>query len=260
MREATVQNVKDLFFRVKQFYYGSAERTEVSLAVSAGEVTEYVTALKQAADACEAESALPQAKHEEDAPHMLARVCLLIVDALTERDYRLAGDLSEMGIRLVGVYGFPYLGRARFVKKVLAPLREKYALSLWEEEEKAFLSLPDAAFVLRPSFRAPREEGYYVNEDADDSLKAAHPILYFLFVLFGAVLFFGSMIGYAAVTALALSLSGGFVLLGLLGSALLGVGLFSLLMAFAGQYFGHKPTFALLIGGALLMAISWVLL
>lgn len=260
MTEKTVQSVKDLFFRVKQFYYGSAERTEVSLAVSAGEVTEYVSALRQAAALCEAEEGASCEKYEEDAPRMLARMCLFTVEALEDRNYRLAGDLAEAGIRLVGVYRFPYLGRKRFVDKVLQPLRVKHELALLEEEEGAFLSLPDASFLFRPSFRTCREEGYYINEDTDDSLRVAHPLLYFVFVFLGALLFFGTIVGYVAFTALALSLSGGLILLGLLGSALFGIGLFSLLMTFVRQYFGHKATLALLISGALLMALSWILL
>ncbi len=260
MTEKTIDGVKDLFFRVKQFYYGSAERTETSLAVSAGEVTEYVSALRQAAALCDAGAGAPCEKYEEDAPRMLARVCLLTVEALEDRNYRLAGDLAETGVRLTEVYRFPYLGRKRFVDKVLRPIREKHELALLEEEEEDFLSLPDASVLLRPSFRTCRVEGHYISEDTDDSLRMAHPLLYFSFVLLGALVFFGVMVGYVAFTALVLSLSGALVLLGLLGSALLGGGFFSLLMTFVRQYFGHKATLALLIGGTLLVALSWILL
>ena len=257
MTEKTVQSVKDLFFRVKQFYYGSAERTETALAVSAGEVSEYVSDLKKTAVAClneEGEKTAP------DAPRLLSRVLTLIAEALLDRNYRLAGDLADMGIRLVGVYRFPYLGRARFVKKVLAPLREKHGISILAEEEAEFLSLPSVPLLLRPSFRTAREEGHYVNEDTDEGLRAAHPLLYFLFVFLGALVFFGAVAGYLAVTSLVLSLSGGFVLLGILGSALLGVGLFSLLMTFVRQYMGHRLTLFFFICGAALIGLSWLIL
>lgn len=256
MTEAWMQDAKELFFRVKQFYYGSAERTEASLAVSAGEVSDYVSALRATCAACLS----AQTQDREDGPRMTARVASLIADALQERDYRLAGDLADVGIRLTGVYSFPYLSRKAFVKKVLCPLREKHGAHILAEEEAEFLALPDKKVFLRPSFRTPREEGHYVVQHADDSLRYAHPVLYFVFLLFGALVFFGAIVGYSALTMGVLQISGGFVLLGLLGSTLFGVGLFSLLMTFVRQYMGHAATLLCLLGGGMLMGLSWLLL
>ncbi|MBO5755275.1 MAG: hypothetical protein J6R89_04360 [Clostridia bacterium] len=257
MTEACMREVKDLFFRVKQFYYGSAERTEISLAVSVGEVADYVGALKAASTACLAEE---KDKEKDDAPHMLARMLDLVAEALQDRNYRLAGDLADVGIQLMGVYSFPYISRKRFVKTALLPLREKHGEELLLEEEKLLLSRPDGRVALRPSFRSPREEGHYVSEHADDSFRRAHPILYVAFMVLGALVFFGAVAGYTALTTAVFGLSGGFVLLGLLGSVLFGMGLFRLLMTFIRQYMGHGVTLFLLVTGGALMGISWLLL
>ena len=257
MTEARMLETKELFFRVKQFYYGSAERTETSLAVSVGEVADYVGALRAAAVACQAEA---QGEQKDDAPYLLARVAELVADALQDRNYRLAGDLADVGIQWVGVYSFPYIGRKRFVKTALLPLREKHGSDLLLEEERLLLSHPDGRVLLRPSFRPPREEGHYVSEHADDSFRRAHPVLYVAFMILGALVFFGAIAGYMALTAGAFAMSGGFVLLGLLGSVLFGVGLFSLLMTFIRQYMGHGATVFLLAAGAVLMGISWLLM
>lgn len=257
MTERCMRDVKESFFRVKQFYYGSAERTEVSLSVSVGEVADYVSELRAVLAACLAEQS-PDDK--DDAPHMLARVAALVADALTERDYRLAGDLADAGIRLTEVYAFPYLSRKRFVTKVLTPLREKHGVELLAEEERDFLSRPDEKVLLRPSFRTAREEGHYVTAHADDSLRVAHPVLYFVFLFLGALAFFGVIVGYSVLTTGTFGLSGGFVLLGLLGSSLFGIGVFSLLMTFVRQYMGHAATLALLAVGGALMTLSWLLL
>ena len=256
MKEERIRDVKELFFRVKQFYYGSAERTEAALAVSAGEVSDYVSALWATCATCLEE----QKGDGQDAGRMLARVAGLIADALQERDYRLAGDLADAGIRLTGVYSFPYLSRKGFVKKVLWPLREKHGDQILGEEEAEFLSLPDEKVLLRPSFRTPREEGHYVTEHADDSLRYAHPALYFAFLFVGALVFFGAIVGYSVLTVGTLGKSGGFVLPGLFGSFLFGIGLFSLLMTFVRQYMGHIATLLLLVGGGVLMGLSWLLM
>ena len=247
--------LRDLFYRIKQFYYGSAERTETSLAVSAGEVTEYVDALKRMEGECAAHTEeLPA-----DAPLLLSRTCALLREAFLDKNYRLAGDLADMGIRLLGVYFFPAMRRRQFVKKVLVPLRDKHMVDILAEEEAAFLALPDSRLLLRPCFSAVRTGGHYSDEDADSSFFGAHPLLYTLFALFGALLFFGAIVGYAWFTAAVMAVANAWVLLGYLGAILFGIGLFSVLMAWVRQYMGHTATLLLLGIGAALMALSWLI-
>ena len=48
MTEATALELKDLFFRIKQFYYGVGDRNESVTETTAGEASEYIAALRAA--------------------------------------------------------------------------------------------------------------------------------------------------------------------------------------------------------------------
>ena len=192
MTEKQALALKDIFFRIKQFYYGVSDKPLSAANLTAGDSTEYIAALKTAEETLfEKSEGKPL---DEDADEMLRTLCVETRVALTDKNVRLAGDLSALGIRLIGVYTFPFMKRADFVRKCLIPLREKHEISLFEAEEAAFLSRTSLPFRLSPSF-APREGRYY-EDDADEALKTAHPILYALFVALGVLLFAGSIVGF----------------------------------------------------------------
>ena len=257
MTEKQALQLKDIFFRIKQFYYGVSDKPMSAANLTAGDSTEYIAAIKEA----EKTLFLPAGGKdiESDAEGMLRILCAEIRAALTDKNIRLAGDLSALGVTLIGVYTFPYMKRADFVRKCLIPLREKHEIALFEAEEKAFLSVPSRPFRFSPSFHS--REGRYYEDDADEALKLAHPVLYALFVILGMLLFAGSIVGFGLLSGLALSLSSPWLILGYLGAAALGIGLYSLFMAFAHQYMGHALTlFLLTFGGvsilfALLLAL-----
>ena len=254
MTEKQAAELKDLFFRIKQFYFGMSDRTESAARMVAGESMEYIAALKTAEATLFGSGegkALPA-----DADETLLSVCTEIRLALGGKNIRLAGDLALLGIRLLGVYTFPYMGRARFVKKHLLPFREKHGVGYFTAWEAEFLAGKNAFFRLRPVFS--HSEGYYYEDDADEALSVAHPLLYRAFLLLGMLLFIGSVVGYGFLAG-ALSLSSGWLVLGYLGAAALGAGLFSLLLAWVRQYLGHLPTALLLGGGALIALLSLVL-
>ncbi len=256
MTEQNVYALKDIFYRVKQFYFGTSDKTLSAASVSSGEATEYIAALKEAEKTLfeEREAAMPK-----DADAMLLRAVLLIKEAFLEKNFRLAGDLAEAAVHLCGVYTFPYLSRERFLEKHLIPLREKHEIPFFKEEEPLFLAERDAKIRLHPVFHRPHRDAYYYEEDSDSEMSAAHPFLYALFALCGVLLFVGAIVGYAVLTH-ALLLSGAWVILGFFGAAAVGVALFSLLMAWIRQYMGHTLTLTLLIGGVLCMLISLLLL
>ncbi len=257
MTEKQAAELKDLFFRVKQFYFGMSEKTASAASTTAGESTEYIAALKAAEKTLFGGSAeRGSAMLPADAEVTLLSVCVEIRQALGEKNIRLSGDLAVLGIRLLGVYTFPYMGRARFVKKHLLPFREKHGEGFFRSWEADFLAGKSTIFRLRPTFS--HSEGYYYEDDADEALSVAHPWIYRLFLLFGLVLLFGSVIGYGALVG-ALSLSSGWLVLGYLGAAALGAGLFSLTLAWVQQYLGHLPTLLLGGGGALCVLLSLVL-
>lgn len=255
MTEKQALALKDIFFRIKQFYYGVSDKPLSAANLTAGDSAEYIAALKTA----EEELFLPGGGKtlDDDADVMLKKLCVETRFALTEKNVRLAGDLSALGVRLVGVYTFPFMKRADFVRKCLIPLREKHEISLFAEEEAAFLSRSGRPFRLSPSF-APREGRYY-EDDADEALKLAHPILYALFVVLGMLFFAGSIVGFGIFAGFVLSLSSPWLILGYFGAAAFGVGLYSLFMSFVHQYMGHTLTLLLSVSGGLSMLLSVLL-
>lgn len=252
MTEKQVLALKDIFFRIKQFYYGVSDKPLSAANMTAGDSAEYIAALK----AAESSLFLPEEGKslDGDAEKMLRILCETTRAALSEKNIRLAGDLSALGVRLIGVYTFPFMRRRDFVEKCLLPLREKHGIRLFAEEEAAFLAGGRLSFRPSPAF-TPREGRYY-EDDADEALKLAHPVIYTVFVLLGLLLFVGSVVGFGVFAGAALSLSSPWLILGYLGAAAFGVGLYSFFMAFVHQYMGHLPTLLLSVGGASLMLLS----
>ena len=255
MTVAQAAELKDIFFRIKQFYYGVSDKPLSAAHMTAGEATEYIAALKEAEVTLF--SPVEGKPLADDADGMLRTLCEEIRCALTEKNIRLAGDLAALGVRLLGVYTFPFMTRRDFVKKCLIPLREKHEISLFEAEEAAFLGKASLPFRLSPAFS--HGEGHYYEDDADEALKVAHPIVYHLFVLLGILLFAGSIVGFGVLAGVGLALSSPWLILGYLGGAAFGVGLYSLSMALVHQYMGHALTLSLLLTGALSMILSILL-
>ena len=254
MTEAKILSLKDLFFRIKQFYYGVSDKTESAADKTAGETADYVAALKEA----EAGFALPDGEEGRalptDAEKMLRHLCALARTALVEKNVRLAGDLAALGIRLIGVYTFPSMGRRRFWEKCMLPFRDRHGEEYFAELEEEFLGGAPTALRLSPSFE--RREGRYYEDDADEALKLAHPVLYYVFSALGALLFLGFVIGFGLVTRLVIGVSSPWLVMGYLGAAALSIGVYSLAMTLVRQYMGHFLTVLLSAGGALLIALS----
>ena len=255
MTEKQALALKDIFFRIKQFYYGVSDKPLSAAGMTAGDSAEYIAALKEA----EASLFLPEEGKAlaKDAEKMLRILCETTRAALSEKNIRLAGDLSALGVRLIGVYAFPYMSRRDFVAKCLLPLREKHGIRLFAEEEAAFLAGAQLSFRLSPSFVS--REGRYYDDDADEALKLAHPVFYAVFVLLGLLLFAGSVVGFGVFAGEVLSLSSPWLILGYLGAAAFGVGLYSFFMAFVHQYMGHLLTLLLSVGGAFCVLLSLLL-
>lgn len=255
MTETQALALKDIFYRVKQFYYGVSDKSQSAMGLTAGEASEYIAAMK------EAEASLLISEEGKqlaaDAPRMLSHTCRLVREALVDKNIRLAGDLAALGVRLIGVYTFPAMGRKRFWERCMTPFREKHGDGFYAELEAEFLGGAPTALRLSPSFA--RAEGRYYEDDADEAFKLAHPIVYGVFVFLGIVCFFGSIVGFGLVAGMGLSLSSPYLLLGYLGAAMLGVGLYSLVMTLTRQYMGHLLTLFLTLGGVAAMVASLLL-
>lgn len=256
MTQAQALTLKDIFYRIKQFYYGVSDKPLSAAELTAGDAAEYLTLLKEARTACfapDAGAALP-----DDADEMFGALVDEVLTALRDKNFRFAGDLAALGVQLCGVYSFPHMSRERFWRVCMLPLRDKHGDALFCEQEARFLAGKSTALRLRPSFQKATEGRYY-DADADEALALAHPVLYRAFIALGVLLLFGALIGFGLAAGVALSLSSPWLVLGYFGAFAFGVGLYSLSMAWVHQYMGHIPT-ALLIGlGALCMCVSLLL-
>jgi len=266
MTKENVLYLKDLFYRIKQFYFDTGKNAIVNMGTDVGETREYIAALKEAIASCFSATAKPEIARDADA--MLLRACRLILDALAEKDYRLAGDLAAVATRLCGVYIFPCLARRKFWEKYMLPLREKHEAAFFEEEEQAFLAGKNTKLLLIPRFSARRDAARYYEEDSDSEMKEAHPVIYSLFAVVGMLLLVFIVAYYGITVFLGRKfgifqnegLSGAWAILGYVGAVLYGTGLFSFLVAWIHQYMGHIITFACLIGGYVMMVASLFLL
>ncbi len=256
MTESNLYILKDIFYRVKQFYFGTSDKTLSAASMTSGEASEYVAALKDAEAHLFSES---DGSCPADADAMLLCATILIKDALKDKNFRMAGDIADTAVQLCGVYTFPFLSRKRFWEKHLLPLREKHEEAFFAEEESLFLAGADSKIRLRPVFHRPHHNSYYYEEDSDSEMAKAHPVLYLLFAALGILLFVGSIVGYG-IWLSALSLSGAWCILGYFGAILFGISLFSLLMAWIRQYMGHILTFSALFIGLCAMLTSILLL
>lgn len=114
---------------------------------------------------------------------------------------------------------------------------------------------------VKPRFnkRAPKNIWAYFLPNSDDEFKARHPKAYFWLRILGVLALFIPQICFVAVVFfvfLTETCTNAFVLIGYIGSFMVGVGLFNIVAAFVHQYLGHKLTVICIFGGGLLVAVS----
>ena len=109
----------------------------------------------------------------------------------------------------------------------------------------------------------PRDEnvGYWFSPMSDEAFKADHPKLYILLVCIGIFLLVLPMFGLLfAVITMKPDLNSPWILLGIAGAFVVGIGLFNVVGAWLEQYLGHWVTIACVILGGAMMAASWLLM
>lgn len=107
----------------------------------------------------------------------------------------------------------------------------------------------------QPKWTLPEDFADYFDPSSDDEFKKAHPVGYFFLVTLGITLLL-------APAVLFLVLAPGnspWVLVGMLGGFVFGIGLFNYVAVIIGQYLGrHVSNIAFLVGG-IIMLVSWFL-
>lgn len=105
------------------------------------------------------------------------------------------------------------------------------------------------------------EAGEWFSLSSDEEFKAAHPVLYGVFVAVGLILLLGPGLVFSVLAGRAMGdPNNGWILLGFFGGFVAGVGLFNLAAAWLHQYLGHFFTLACLLLGGALMAFTWFVL
>ncbi|MBP3436327.1 MAG: hypothetical protein J6K61_00260 [Clostridia bacterium] len=253
MEEKKILAVKDVFCRVKQFYYGVSDKRAALYVADTGRTAEYTKALR------DLRGIFTPAEQQGEAAGYLLACAEQIEEAFAERNFRLAGDLAEAGIRLCGVFDFPYFSRKRFYETVVSPLEERHGVSFFADGGKAFLAGKDKRIALRPVFTQRERHLHYSEENTDADFELAHPWLYRLFLVLGLLVFVLPIVVYAVLVNTLFGGGNGAAVLGFLGAAMLGGGLVSLLMSLIRQYMGRFLTLLLLCGGAILLTVSFML-
>lgn len=103
--------------------------------------------------------------------------------------------------------------------------------------------------------------GYWFSPMSDEAFKADHPKLYILLVSIGIFLLVLPMFGLLfAVITMKPDSNSPWILLGIAGAFVVGIGLFNVVGAWLEQYLGHWVTIACVILGGAMMAASWLLM
>lgn len=117
-------------------------------------------------------------------------------------------------------------------------------------------------YDVRPVFtkKSPKNKWEYFSRSADEDFKLLHPVLYPVIATIGCASFILPVIIYY-ICVLAFSLPNEWpVISGMVGVFIFGIGLFNIVAAWMHQYLGHLLTAVCLIGGALITAVSMLLL
>lgn len=120
-------------------------------------------------------------------------------------------------------------------------------------------------YCMKPKFnkKFPKNKWtYYFNPQSDEAFKSAHPFAYYVIVIIGIMVFLAPGYVYFIITELCFKKDTGsaWTLLGVIGSAIFGIGLFNIVAAFLKQYLGHLFTIVCLLLGFGMMALSIVLM
>jgi len=190
---------------------------------------------------------LQKNKHSDDGDLILYCIDTMF-DIINERKSQKIQDFADL------VHDIPEIpmGKRSFYSfnDEIEAFRRKYGEKYFRDFEK-----------VKPRFnkRASKNSWTYFLPNADDEFKAMHPRAYFWIRILGVLALFVPQICYVAMMFFVFfteHCENCFVLVGYIGSFMVGIGLFNLVAAFVHQYLGHKLTAICIGGGGLLVAVS----
>ena len=105
----------------------------------------------------------------------------------------------------------------------------------------------------------PKGASDYFYASSDDEFKAAHPIGYFFLVLLGIAALMAPFIIYN-IFVIPIANNSAWMILGWIGSFLIGIGLFNIVAVIIKQYLGHLVSIlSFLIGGIMVVLSLWLM-
>lgn len=107
----------------------------------------------------------------------------------------------------------------------------------------------------RTCWLPPKGASAYFSSTADDEFKEKHPIGYFLVLILGLATLFAPFWIYVNYLG-GDTLFNGWMILGFIGSLIIGIGLFNFVSIIVDQYLGHLLSIIAFVLGGILIAIS----
>ena len=105
----------------------------------------------------------------------------------------------------------------------------------------------------------PKEYKNYFYASSDDEFKAKHPVGYVFLVILGMVVLLLPGILFCVLAGAVSESASVWILLGLAGGFVFGVGLFNFVDIIINQYLGHWVSIISFSVGSIMMLISWIL-
>lgn len=160
---------------------------------------------------------------------------------------------------------FAYTGVIRNIPEIYMQKRNLYS---FRQEIRAFQRKYGKHYFtfideIKPHFtkKAPQNKWEYFSPSADVDFKLLHPMGYKIFCLMGVAALMLPQILYMAYCLFINPAPNEWPqILGVIGTFIMGVGLFNIVAAWIHQYLGHLLTAVCLLGGAALTALSLYLL
>lgn len=119
------------------------------------------------------------------------------------------------------------------------------------------------ASPIKPVFnrKLPKNAASFFSRDSDIRFQLEHPKAYPLLEFIGGTALLLPMLVLIAITQFVIPAPNSpWLMLGCLGSFVLGVGLFNIVAAWLHQYLGHAVTVSCLLTGAAMVAVSCLIL
>ena len=105
----------------------------------------------------------------------------------------------------------------------------------------------------------PKYYKNYFKDSSDDEFKEKHPIGYGFLVILGMTALLLPTILFSVLVVTLVETNSRWVLLGVAGSFVFGIGLFNFVAIIIKQYLGHLVSIVSFLVGGVMMLVSWLL-